>query len=144
MDDQKLNCEEVKEDFGQYDLSFKIIIIGDISVGKRCLTLKATKDYFENYYTPTVGFEFYTFNCKIEEQNVRLQIWDICGQEEYCSLIQNFHRNSSLAIIVYAIDSSQSFENIEGWLNEIKLKGNPDVKILLIGNKIDLEDKREV
>ena len=144
MDDQKLNCEVVKEDFGQYDLSFKIIIIGDTSVGKSCLTMKATKDYFENYYTPTVGFEFYTFNFKIEEQNVRLQIWDTCGQEEYRSLIQNFYRNASLAIIVYAIDSSQSFEHIEGWLNEIKLKGNPDVKILLIGNKIDLEDKREV
>ena len=144
MDDQKLNCEVVKEDFGQYDLSFKIIIIGDTSVGKSCLTMKATKDYFENYYTPTVGFEFYTFNFKIEEQNVRLQIWDTCGQEEYRSLIQNFYRNASLAIIVYAIDSSQSFEHIEGWLNEIKLKGNPDVKIFLIGNKIDLEDKREV
>ena len=144
MDGLKLNCEVVKEDFAQYDLNFKIIIIGDTSVGKSCLTMKATKDYFENYYTPTVGFEFYTFNFKIEEQNVRLQIWDTCGQEEYRSLIQNFYRNASLAIIVYAIDSSQSFEHIEGWLNEIKLKGNPDVKIFLIGNKIDLEDKREV
>ena len=76
----KLNCEVVKQDFTQFDLSFKIIVIGDISVGKSCLTKKATKDYFENYYTPTVGFDFYTFNCKIEDQNIRLQIWDTCGQ----------------------------------------------------------------
>jgi len=144
MDFQNIKCEVVKEDFLQFDLSFKIIIIGDISVGKSCLTMKATKDYFENYYSPTVGFEFYTFNVKIDEQNIRLQIWDTCGQEEYRSLIQNFYRNSSLAIMVYSIDNEKSFENLEIWLNEIKLKGNPDVKIFLIGNKIDLEDNREV
>ena len=140
----EINCEVVKEEFLQYDLSFKLIVVGDISVGKSCLTMKATKDYFENYYSPTVGFEFYTFNCRIEEQNIRLQIWDTCGQEEYRSLIQNFYRNASLAIIVYAIDNIKSFENLEVWLNEIKSLGNPDVKIFLIGNKIDLEEKREV
>ena len=144
MDFQNIKCEVVKEDFLQFDLSFKIIVIGDTSVGKSCLTMKATKDYFENYYSPTVGFEFYTFNVKIDEQNIRLQIWDTCGQEEYRSLIQNFYRNSSLAIMVYSIDNEKSFENLEIWLNEIKLKGNPDVKIFLIGNKIDLEDNREV
>ena len=144
MDFQNIKCEVVKEDFLQFDLSFKIIVIGDTSVGKSCLTMKATKDYFENYYSPTVGFEFYTFNVKIDEQNIRLQIWDTCGQEEYRSLIQNFYRNSSLAIMVYSIDNEKSFENLEIWLNEIKLKGNPDVIIFLIGNKIDLEDNREV
>ena len=144
MDINDLKCEVIKEEFAEHDLSFKLIIIGDISVGKSCLTMKATKDYFENYYSPTVGFEFFTFNCKIEEENVRLQIWDTCGQEEYRSLIQNFYRNSSLAIIVYAIDNMKSFENLEIWLNEIKIQRSPDVKIFLIGNKTDLEDKREV
>ena len=144
MEKKDLVCEVVKEDFLQFDLSFKLIVIGDTSVGKSCLTMKATKDYFENYYAPTVGFEFFTFNCKIDGQNIRLQIWDTCGQEEYRSLIQNFYRNASLAIIVYSIDNMKSFENIENWLNEIKIQGNPDVKIFLIGNKIDLEDKRKV
>ena len=144
MENNDLKCEVVKEDFSQYDLSFKLIVIGDTSVGKSCLTLKATKDYFENYYSPTVGFEFFTFNCKINEQNIRLQIWDTCGQEEYRSLIQNFYRNSSLAIVVYSIDNNKSFEHLETWLNEIKTKGNPDIKIFLIGNKIDLEAKREI
>ena len=72
MDFQNIKCEVVKVDFLQFDLSFKIIVIGDTSVGKSCLTMKATKDYFENYYSPTVGFEFYTFNVKIEEQNQKL------------------------------------------------------------------------
>jgi len=144
MEKNELKCEIVKENFSQYDLSFKLIVIGDVSVGKSCLTMKATKDYFENYYSPTVGFEFYNFNCKINEQNIKLSIWDTCGQEEYRSLIQNFYRNSSLAIMVYAIDNKSSFENLIIWLNEIKARANPDIKIFLIGNKIDLEEKRQI
>ena len=144
MERNELKCEIIKGDCSQYDLSFKLIVIGDVSVGKSCLTMKATKDYFENYYSPTVGFEFYYFNCKIDEQNIKLSIWDTCGQEEYRSLIQNFYRNSSLAILVYAIDNKSSFDNLEKWLNEIKTKGNPDVKIFLIGNKKDLEEKRQI
>ena len=139
-----LMCSMVKEDFIQYDLCFKIIVIGDVAVGKTCLTLKATKNFFESNYTQTVGFEFYSFNCIVDKQNIKLQIWDTCGQEEYRALIQNFYRNASLAILVYAIDSKESFTNLEMWLNEIKTKGNPEVKIFLIGNKSDLEDKRKV
>ena len=125
-------------------MSFKLIVIGDSFVGKSCITTNATKNIFENYYSATVGFEFFTILYRINSQNIRLQIWDTCGQEEYRSLIQNFYRNSSLAILVYSIDNKSSFENLEIWLNEIRTKGNPDVKIFLVGNKIDLEDKREV
>jgi small GTP-binding protein len=92
------------DDYSQYDLSFKIIVIGNSGVGKSCLTIKATKNLFETAYSATVGFEFFTFNVKINEKVVKLQIWDTCGQEVYRSLITNFYRNSSLAILVYAID----------------------------------------
>ena len=85
-----------------------------------------------------------TFYLKIEDSNVKLQIWDTCGQEVYRSLIGSFYRNSSLAIIVYSIDNENSFNNIESWLNELKTKGNPDINIFLVGNKVDLEDKRVV
>ena len=134
----------LKEDFSNYELSFKIIVIGDSGVGKSCLTMKATKNYFETYYSPTIGFEFFTFNVKIKDKYIRLQIWDTCGQEIYKSLISSFYRNSSLAILVYSIEDKESFKNIESWLNEIKDKGNPDVKIFLIGNKYDLEEKRKI
>ena len=142
--DEELKVEIVNDEFSQYDLSFKAIVIGDPSVGKSCLTMKAIKDYFEPYYSPTVGFEFFTFNIKINDQTIKLQIWDTCGQEEYKSLISNFYRNSSLAILVYAINNKTSFSNLEMWLNEVKTQGSPDVKIFLIGNKNDLEDSREV
>ena len=143
-DEDNLEYEIISDDNPKYDLSFKIIVIGDSGVGKSCLTMKATKNIFENYYSPTIGFEFYTFNIKIKEKIIRLQIWDTCGQEVYRSLINSFYRNSSLAILLYSITSIKSFKNLELWLNDLKVNSNPDIKIFLIGNKKDLEEKREV
>ena len=139
-----LKCQVLSDDFPSFDLSFKIIIVGDSGVGKSCLSIKASRNYFEDFYSPTVGFEFLTFNVKVEDQNIKLQIWDTCGQEVYRSLISSFYRSASLAIIVYSIDNEESFINIEKWLNDVKSQSNPDVKIFIIGNKADLEDKREV
>ena len=143
------NCDEIKaellpEDCNQYDLSFKMIVIGDAGVGKSCLTAKATKDMFEETYSVTVGFEFMVFNVKINDTIVKLQIWDTSGQEIYRSLISSYYRNASLAMMVYAIDNKESFNHIESWLKEIKLQSNPDIKIFLIGNKADLEEERQV
>ena len=134
----------LKEDFPCHDFNFKIIIIGDAGVGKSCLTLKATKNIFENCYSSTVGFEFYTFNVKIKDKVIRLQIWDTCGQEMYRSLVNGFYRSSSLAILVYSIDNDKSFKNLESWLNETREKGNPNIKVFLVGNKNDLEDTRSI
>ena len=139
-----LKCQVLANDFPSFDLSFKIIIVGDSGVGKSCLSIKATRNYFEDFYSPTVGFEFLTFNVKVDEKIVKLQIWDTCGQEVYRSLISSFYRSASLAIIVYSIENANSFNNIEKWLNDIKTQSNPDVKIFLIGNKADLEDKRKI
>ena len=139
-----LNCQVLSDDFPNFDLSFKLIIVGDSGVGKSCLSIKASRNYFEDFYSPTVGFEFLTFNVKVEDKTVKLQIWDTCGQEVYRSLISSFYRSASLAIIVYSIDNEESFNNIEKWLNDVKSQSNPNVKIFLIGNKADLEDKRKV
>lgn len=98
------NVEILPEDYSNYDLSFKIIVIGDSGVGKSCLTMRATKNLFDSNYNATVGFEFFTFNVRINNQIVKLQVWDTCGQEIYRSLIINFYRNASLAIMVYGID----------------------------------------
>ena len=73
-------------------------------MGKSCLSLQATKKKFENNYLATVGFEFFSFNIRFDNKVIKLQIWDTCGQEIYRSLISSFYKNSSLAIIVYAID----------------------------------------
>ena len=144
MSEDNLQYEILSEEFIEYDLSFKIIVVGDSGVGKSCLTMKGTKNHFEECYSPTVGFEFFTFNIRINDKNIKLQIWDTCGQEAYRSLITSFYRNASLAILVYSIDNVNSFNNIEAWLNEIKSQANPETKVFLIGNKIDLEDQRKI
>ena len=138
------NYQILPDDYTQYDLSFKVIVIGDSGVGKSCITNKATKNIFDDNYNATVGFEFFTFNIRINEKIIKLQIWDTCGQELYRSLITNFYRNSSLALIVYSVTSKDSFKNIDMWLRELRTQSNPDVKIILIGNKIDLTDQRVV
>ena len=136
--------EILPDNFTQYDISFKIIIIGDSGVGKSCLTTKATKNIFEDTYSATIGFEFFAFNIKLNEKIIKLQIWDTCGQELYRSLITNFYRNSSLAIVVYSVTDKDSFENLDLWCKELRTNSNPNVKIFLIGNKIDLEEQRKI
>ena len=144
QEESEVKYEILPEDYTQYDLSFKIIVIGDSGVGKTCLSNKATKNTFDDSYNTTIGFEFFSFNIKMFEKVIKLQVWDTCGQELYRSLITNFYRNASLAIMVYAINNKDSFDNIDVWLKELKIHSNPDSKVFLIGNKIDLENERKV
>ena len=136
--------EVLAETYLDYDLSFKIIIIGDSGVGKTKLLSKAINKTFDIGYGATVGFEFSTYNIKINDKICKLQIWDTCGQEVYKSIILNFYRNSSLAILIYSIDDKLSFEHIENWNNDIMNNCKIDTKKILVGNKIDLENKREI
>ena len=125
-----------------FDFNFKIIVIGNSGVGKSCLTLKATKDIFQENFVSTMGFQFYSFHVKINQKIFKLQIWDTCGQEIYRSLITNFYRTASLAIIVYSVTDKRSFEETEIWLKQVKLNADPNCKIFLIANKVDLPEKQ--
>ena len=136
--------EILGEDYPTYDFSFKIIVIGNSGVGKSSLSIQAARHTFAENYFATVGVEFFTMNIKYENKIIKLQIWDTCGQEIYRSLISNFYRNSSLAVIVYSIIDTSSFDSIDQWLKELKSNSSPDIKIFLIGNKLDLEDQRVI
>ena len=131
--------DNVKGD--KFDFNFKIIVIGNSGVGKSCLTLKATKDIFQENFISTMGFQFYSFHVKINQKIFKLQIWDTCGQEIYRSLITNFYRTAALAIIVYSVTDKKSFEETEIWLKQVKMNADPNCKIFLIANKVDLPDK---
>ena len=125
-----------------FDFYFKVIVLGNSGVGKSCLTLKATKDIFQENFVSTMGFQFYSFHVKINQKIFKLQIWDTCGQEIYRSLITNFYRTASLAIIVYSVTDKRSFEETEIWLKQVKLNADPNCKIFLIANKVDLPEKQ--
>ena len=126
------------------DLTFKLIVVGNPNVGKSCLSLQGTTGKFEDSYVATVGFDFYSFFAKIENQLVRLQIWDTCGQEGYRSLVQNFYRGTALAILVYAINDIKSFNDVGTWVKQLKAYSSPDVKMFLVGNKNDLVNERKI
>ena len=128
-------------DHNKNQISFKIIVIGDSGVGKTSITSQVIRKSFDEKHNSTIGFEFYTYDVKIEDKIIKLQIWDTCGQELYRSLISNFYKQTSLAILVYSIDSEEYFHSLNNWVNEIKAKANPDILFVLIGNKIDLEDE---
>ena len=143
----KLDIEVIptpKIDNIKSDLTFKLIVVGNPSVGKSCLSLQGTTGKFEDSYVATVGFDFYSFFAKIENQLIRLQIWDTCGQEGYRSLVQNFYRGTALAILVYAINDIKSFNDVQQWVKQLKAYSNPDVKMFLVGNKNDLENERKI
>jgi len=135
---------DLPDDYQYYDLSFKIIVIGDSGVGKTCITNQATKLKFVNYHKATVGMELYSLSVKLNKILIKLQIWDTCGQETYRSLITNFYRSSSLGVLVYAIDDIKSFNDLDFWMKEIKINNSPDTKLVLVGNKLDMEDDRKI
>ena len=135
---------KVPSDYSQFNANFKIIIIGNSGVGKTCITNQATRNIFVGEYKTTIGMEIYSLFVKVDNKIIKLQIWDTCGQEMYRSLVTNFYRSSALAIMVYAIDTNESFKDLDLWIKELKMNNSPDTKLILVGNKLDLKDKREV
>ena len=140
------NAEIVKlpEDFSGYHLNYKVIVIGKSGVGKTCITNQAAHEEFLKDYHVTIGMEFFVLFVKIDDKIIKLQIWDTCGQEAYRSLVASFYRSVSLVFIVYAINSRDSFEDIDYWVKDLKIHNSPDTKIILVGNKCDLEAERQV
>ena len=136
--------DQPKIDNIKADLNFKLIVVGNPSVGKSCLSLKGTTGKFEDNYVATVGFDFYSFFAKVEGKVIRLQIWDTCGQEGYRSLVQNFFRGTALAILVYAINDIKSYNDVGTWVKQLKAYSNPDIKMILVGNKNDLVNERKI
>ena len=129
-------------DYVKYDYNFKVIVIGDSGVGKTSITYRATKREFLEKNAPTLGFEYFPFVIKYNEKVIKLEIWDTCGQESYRSLIKSFFTNSSLAIIVYAIDDLKSFNSVDEWIRQCKNLCSPETKFVLIGNKADVDDEK--
>jgi Ras-related protein Rab-11A len=127
-----------------YDKIFKIVIIGDSGVGKTNLITRYLKNDFKPETKATIGVEFNDKKYEYKNKKIKIQIWDTAGQERYRSLTSMYYKGAKGAILVYDITSKNSFENIDKWLIEMKKTADENIKIILIGNKCDLIDKREV
>lgn len=127
-----------------YDMIFKIVLIGDTSVGKTNILTKYLSDEFDPESKATVGVEFGTKNFKIENNIVKVQIWDTAGQERYRSITNAYYKGAKGSLLIYDITNKKSFENLEKWISDIKTNGDDNISIILVGNKSDLENKRVI
>lgn len=128
----------------EYDFIFKIVIIGDSSVGKTGILNRYLHNEFYKDTKATVGVEFGAKKLNINKKHIKLQIWDTAGQERYRAITSTYYKGAKGAFIVFDISNKTSFENVDRWIKEIKMLAEIDIFIILIGNKCDLEDKREV
>jgi len=127
-----------------YAYLFKYIIIGDSSVGKSCLLLQFADKRFKADHDTTIGVEFGSKNVQIKDKTLKLQIWDTAGQESFRSITRSYYRGSIGALLVYDVTRRETFEGLTKWLDETRNYANDKTLIILIGNKTDLGDKREV
>ncbi|KAF7311425.1 GTP-binding protein ryh1 [Mycena kentingensis (nom. inval.)] len=122
----------------------KIVLLGDQSVGKTSLITRFMYDTFDNTYQATIGIDFLSKTMYLDDRTVRLQLWDTAGQERFRSLIPSYIRDSSVAIVVFDITNRQSFLSTTKWIEDVRSERGNDVIIVLVGNKADLSDKRQV
>ena len=121
-------------------ISKKIVILGQSAVGKTSLVLKLLSGKFNPYSESTIGASFCSKLIKADDGIVdKVEIWDTAGQERYRSLVPMYYRNAGGALIVFDITSKKSFEEAKFWMDELKAKVMHDIKILFVGNKLDLE-----
>ena len=130
-----------------YDKTLQILIIGDSLVGKTCLIQRYANGIFKEDYIGTVGLDFYTKQEMINNLTVSIKLWDTVGQERFKALTASFFRNADGVVLAYDVTDSESFDNLKFWINSIKtnlFEKNIFIPIIIIGNKIDLEDMRDI
>ena len=130
-----------------YDKTCQILLIGDSSVGKTSLIQRYANGIFKEEYLATVGLDYYTKQEMINNINVLVKLWDTAGQERFKALTPNYFRNAEGVVLAYDVTNSESFENLKFWINSIKSnlgEKNIFIPIIIIGNKIDMEDMRDI
>ena len=123
---------------------YKLIFLGDQSVGKSCILNRFMNDTFSEDYQATIGLDFQSKNVQIENQDIHLLLYDTAGQEKFRSLIPMYTRDANIILLVYDISVKESFTHLPDWIKDLTNVNLNDVIFALVGNKIDLTDKRVV
>ncbi|KAJ3440151.1 ras and ef-hand domain-containing protein [Anaeramoeba flamelloides] len=123
-------------------VSFKVVVLGESAAGKTSILLRYAKNYFTSTIEPTIGASNFQKTVDLGDYKIKLLVWDTAGQERFHSLAKMYYRGAKGAIIVYDCTNLNSFKKAKLWVEEIKKEGSPNVKIALVGNKIDLPNKQ--
>lgn len=128
----------------EYTHLFKILLIGNSSVGKSSLLLRFVDDAWSDVFVPTIGVDFKVRTLKINNSLIKFQIWDTAGQERFKNITANYYRGAHGILVLYDITDVDSFKNLNNWLMEIEKNAKSNVVKVLIGNKSDLSSLRKV
>ncbi|MCQ2818049.1 MAG: GTP-binding protein [archaeon] len=139
------DTQQEKPSIEQPRCSFNILVLGESSVGKTCFLTRFSEGKFLGGHSATIGIDAQTKNVKLKDgTNVRIVIWDTAGQERYRTITKNYYNKADGIILMYDITEPSTFEQVDYWISEIKKNAKESISMCLVGNKIDLEDKREV
>lgn len=127
-----------------YDYLFKFLVIGSAGSGKSCLLHQLIENKFKGDSSHTIGVEFGSKIISVAGKSVKLQIWDTAGQERFRSVTRSYYRGAAGALLVFDITNRDSFNSLPDWLNDARSLASPNIVILLVGNKKDLDAEREV
>ena len=128
----------------EYEYLIKILIVGDSTVGKTNFIKKYVENKFNESYFASTGIDLITTSIKIEGKSFKIQIWDTAGQEKYRAMTKNLFLKTQGIVIIFDISNETSFINLKSWMNDIKEECSADIPMILVGNKLDLEDKRVI
>ena len=127
-----------------YQFIFKLILIGNSGVGKSSIIQRYMKQTFEDSYKCTIGVDFLMKTLEIKGKTVKLQLWDTAGQEKYKSMVASYYRGANVALVVFDITNHSSFDSLPLWIENYYKNGPEQKNIILIGNKKDMVENRQV
>lgn len=127
-----------------YEYLFKLLLIGNSGVGKSCILMRYADNSFTENFFNTIGVDFKIKTISLNDQVIKMQIWDTAGQDRFRTLTSSYYRGAHGIIIVYDVTNKDSFDNVRGWMQEIEKFASENVNKLLVGNKSDLEEQRKV
>eukprot|EP00483_Globobulimina_turgida_P000214 UN00214 len=127
-----------------YDFLLKMVLVGDSGVGKSCLLKRFASNDWDPKFISTIGVDFEIMTLSLLDKQIRLQIWDTAGQERFHNITTSYYRGAHCIMIVYDVTSHDSFNNVRKWIEAVRTYANQDVAILIVGNKCDLKNKREI
>ncbi|XP_077195949.1 ras-related protein Rab-19 isoform X2 [Paroedura picta] len=127
-----------------FDYLFKIILIGDSNVGKTCVVHRFKSGQYSVKQQNTIGVDFTVRSLEIDGKKVKIQVWDTAGQERFRTITQSYYRSAHGAILAYDMTKRSTFESIPHWIHEIEKYGAANLVMMLIGNKSDETEKRQV
>lgn len=128
-----------------FDISFKIMLVGDSGVGKTCLLVRYKDDTFlSGSFISTVGIDFRNKIVSIDDRRIKLQIWDTAGQERFRSVTHAYYRDADALLLVYDVTNRGSFNSVKSWVTDIRHHAKDGVTVLLVGNKADNSSSRSI